>query len=324
VRGHVAIAASVVILVAGSCPAGLAQMTRSWFCPGEAARQTGLVRLMAEVGVLQDKQQFNQAEDKVQAALANDPNNPLLKALVAEILIVRGDNPAALLLLREVIRKHPDSAIAHELLAVALDPSNRSEADEIAYQQKIAMELKPCMPIGHANLGFTLLGKHEFPAAAAEFRHAISLSPEYAIAYQGLGEALLSIGETDNALRLLRRAVALLPRTWNTHASLAEALILTQRMGEGLAEYRVAVQLNPGNAQLGFQYCKALVAAGQSALAVRELVSMALGRPPIATRCLSKRMSPPEENKVGSPPRNLFQVLVCLLAIALARYSVAA
>ncbi len=297
-----------------------AQMPRAWFCPGEAVREPAVVRVMNEVGALQDKQRFEQAEGVVQAALAKDPRNPLLHAVEAEILIVSDHNPAAVLLLREILREYPGSAIAHELLAVALDPTNPSAADEIEKEQKIAMELKPCMPLAHANLGFTLIAKHDFAGATAEFRHAISLSPEYGVAYRGLGDTLLNMGRCDEALEQFRRAVALLPHTWGTHASLADALIVCRMMQGGLAEYRIAVQLNPRNAQLDFEYCKALVASGQTAAAVRELVSLALGHPD-ATRCLSGRGSPQEENKQGGRPRNLFRVFICLLAVTLARHS---
>ena len=66
------------------------------------------------------------------------------------------------------------------------------------------LALAPGMPEAHANIGFALLGKQEYAAAADEFDRATTLRPEQINAYYGMAVALEGMGNQRAAIEAMR------------------------------------------------------------------------------------------------------------------------
>jgi len=67
------------------------------------------------------------------------------------------------------------------------------------------------MPEAHVNMGFALIGKENYKAAADFFSSAIELRPYQANAYWGLAISLEQLGDLEGALGAMRTFIHLSP-----------------------------------------------------------------------------------------------------------------
>ncbi len=127
----------------------------------------------------------------------------------------------------------PGGTIADELVDAKIDPRGHakqfrlSQIDE-RFQQALAMlhakqydfaikalhrviELAPKMPEAYVNMGYALIGKEDFKAAADFFNAAIELKPYQANAYWGLAISMEHLGELEVALGAMRTFIHLSP-----------------------------------------------------------------------------------------------------------------
>jgi tetratricopeptide (TPR) repeat protein len=73
------------------------------------------------------------------------------------------------------------------------------------------IELAPKMPEAYVNMGFALIGKENYKAAADFFSGAIELRPYQANAYWGLAISLEQLGDLEGALGAMRTFIHLSP-----------------------------------------------------------------------------------------------------------------
>lgn len=73
------------------------------------------------------------------------------------------------------------------------------------------IELAPKMPEAYVNMGYALIGKEDFKAAADFFNAAIELKPYQANAYWGLAISMEQLGELEAALGAMRTFIHLSP-----------------------------------------------------------------------------------------------------------------
>ncbi len=73
------------------------------------------------------------------------------------------------------------------------------------------IELAPKMPEAYVNMGYSLIGKQDFKAAADFFSAAIELKPYQANAYWGLAISMEQLGELEAALGAMRTFIHLSP-----------------------------------------------------------------------------------------------------------------
>ncbi len=73
------------------------------------------------------------------------------------------------------------------------------------------IELAPKMPEAYVNMGYALVGKQDFKAAADFFSAAIELKPYQANAYWGLAISMEQLGELEAALGAMRTFIHLSP-----------------------------------------------------------------------------------------------------------------
>ena len=73
------------------------------------------------------------------------------------------------------------------------------------------IELAPTMPEAYVNMGFALIGKENYKAAADFFNGAIEIKPYQANAYWGLAISLEQLGDLEGALGAMRAFIHLSP-----------------------------------------------------------------------------------------------------------------
>ena len=160
--------------------------------PGDAR-----VKLMAEVQLLRDQQQFQAAYDLLKTAAERDPTDTDLlydQAMVAEKL---GNTDDMEKLLRTVIATRPDHHHAYNALGYSLADRNVRLPEARQLIEK-ALELSPGDPFIRDSLGWVEFRMGNASAALEILEAAYTARPDPEIAAH-LGEVLWSSGQHDRA-----------------------------------------------------------------------------------------------------------------------------
>jgi Flp pilus assembly protein TadD len=223
---------------------------------------------------------------------------------VASDAVEKGEDEAALPLLKQALAESPDDAVAHNTYGLALAATNHL-GDAIAHFRKAA-ELSPDYPDPHHNLALALVQEGRSEAAIPEFRRALALKDDYPEAHSGLGGVLAKKGHVDEAIPHLLRAVELSPRDTTARTNLCLVLSLADRAEEAIPHAQRAVTLSNGQDPLVLNLLGSLYAqAGRLPEAVEttrkalEVARQAHDRPLV--RELQSRLSSYEAE--GSEPR---------------------
>ncbi len=111
--------------------------------------------------------------------------------------------------------------------------------------------------------------------AAETFAAILEEEPENAAAYGGLVRAQLALGDLDQAETLLTAAPAAIAKAKELDAARAQLELARQAANAGPeAELRAAVDANPADHQARFDLAAALLAAGNTAEAVDQLLEL--------------------------------------------------
>jgi len=133
-----------------------------------------------------------------------------------------GRNQEAVATLNELVRRWPEVAEAHDLLAVALARTGLVEQSLAASAR--AIELQPTRPEMHYNRGRVLVAAGRLDEARQHLERAVELRPNLALAWWHLGRLQARQGEHEDAVRSFTRALAVEPSLDKAYADLAAAL----------------------------------------------------------------------------------------------------
>jgi predicted O-linked N-acetylglucosamine transferase (SPINDLY family) len=146
---------------------------------------------------------------------------------------------------RRLLQTHPDAAVLHELLGIALSAQGRQDA-ALPHLEKAAA-LKPDEPQFHENLGLCQRQLRQFGAAERSLRNSLALKPDAAEAINALGSVLTSLDRIDEARRLFERAVALDPSHVGARFNLAKTVKGLGEAAAAEAELRKILEIDPAN-----------------------------------------------------------------------------
>jgi TolB-like protein len=193
-------------------------------------------------------------------------------------------NAAAIGILREAVRRHPDYAPAHSMLASALLLSSYvgwtapgSEREFAAAGAERAVVLDEADPWAHMALGILALTGRDTDEAVRHFNTALDLNPNFSTAAGFVGFALALDGRSQEALRHFERAMRISPRDpFNSFffAGIAAAHYLEGRFAEAAKWARQATQLRPGYIGGRRILCASLAKAGHDAEAKVALAAL--------------------------------------------------
>jgi tetratricopeptide (TPR) repeat protein len=140
-----------------------------------------------------------------------------------------------------------------------------------------ALALMPDAAEVHPSLGLIAEGRHDAPAALAEYRKAIRLSPGHADAHSWHAWMSLTLGDAGQALSSARRSVELNPLSAEAVSNLALSLLAVGDPERALAEAHRSDALSPGYTTAAYYAGLALYDLGryEESVAVLE---------PLATR----------------------------------------
>jgi tetratricopeptide (TPR) repeat protein len=170
------------------------------------------------------------------------------RAVLAEVLLERGELDAADAVCREWIAAAPESAFARASLGVVLSDKKDWVGAVAAYRE--AIRLDPKSVRYHRSLGWALEGKGDPDGAVAAYREAVRLAPTSGWVSDALIRTLRAKGDLSGALqetvRFRREAVRREPKNAPAHYSLGNALRDAGSAGEAESSYREALRIDPG------------------------------------------------------------------------------
>jgi Flp pilus assembly protein TadD len=187
--------------------------------PKDPAPQVGLVRARFAGG-------------EVPTDYASAPNNPKVKALLAEV--------------DSALRKHADYGPLHVERGRLLLVLGKADAALAALERGAA--LAPDDPEGQSALGVALLATGKADQALERLKRASELDPDDADRLTNLGTALMMRGNVSDAIVAYRRAVELAPNDPRALSDLGTAMLSANRIKDAKPYLEKAVELAPEKA----------------------------------------------------------------------------
>ncbi|MGE3744030.1 MAG: adenylate/guanylate cyclase domain-containing protein [Geminicoccaceae bacterium] len=187
--------------------------------------------------------------------------------------LTRDEVEAAIAVLKDAIRRHPDYAPAHSMLAFFLlfslyfgAEDIAARIDEAAAHATEALQLDDSDPWAHLARGYHAFTVRRTEEAIDAIQRALDLNPNFAAGHGYLGWALAFDGQVEPAIDHLNQAIRLSPHDPQNamfNSALAAAHYVAGRYSEAVGFARKAIQLRPGIAGSHRIYCACLAQAGE-------------------------------------------------------------
>jgi predicted Zn-dependent protease len=163
--------------------------------------------------VLIEQKKYPEAETLLRAALDQHPDEPVLTAQLAEVLVAQ-DKAEALPLLQKLHDAHPDDAGVTRMLAGVLsDAGDYAGSDELYVKLLAAAPQDPGLLLGHAE---DLVRQVQFEAAYAVFDKDTQLDPGSAEGWGGLAFTASRTGRPTVTLHALAMRAKIAPDNAST------------------------------------------------------------------------------------------------------------
>src|SRR4029079_2216270 len=142
------------------------------------------------------------------ALLERFPDHPDVLSHMGVLQHQRGENAAALALLRRAVAVAPDAAGIWNNLGNVLKHERDNEAAERAFRRSLELDESPP---ALSNLASLLRRRGQWPEGEAACRRAIEIAPAFGDAWHHLTLLLIAQERVAEALVAAREATALLP-----------------------------------------------------------------------------------------------------------------
>ncbi len=190
-------------------------------------RETRQLLLLAEARA--GAEQFREAEEAARAAMAQDPDNPLARRMVAALLLRANDQRAAELVLEQGLRTRPADPLLQQTLVQAVRQGRGLDAaletaDRLARQET-------ARPAAMTLRGDLLMGAERFEEAAAAYAAAHRQAPSGVLVLRQAG-ALQRLGKQDEAVQALAAWIERTPDDLAVQSQLSQFEIAAGRTAE--------------------------------------------------------------------------------------------
>jgi tetratricopeptide (TPR) repeat protein len=204
--------------------------------------------LMLTAGTLENLGRFELATSVYDKVPRESPAYHVAELGRAEALVNSGNPEAAIEVLRQLARSHPDIPVVHVTLGDTLRRQERFAEATAAYDTAIGLLDTPQenqWPVFFAR-GITHERQDRWPEAEADFRKALELRPDQPQVLNYLGYTMVELQiNLDEALDMIERAVAGEPDSGYIVDSLGWILYRLGRYDEALIHMERAVELMP-------------------------------------------------------------------------------
>ena len=188
--------------------------------------------------------------------------------------MTEAEGAAAIDMLDRAIKRYPNYAPAHSMLAFMLlvsshlqvTPTMGHELKRAPELGARAAELDDSDPWAHLALGYVAFMQRRMTESVAEFQRALQLNPNFAAAHGYLGWALAFDGQSDNAMIHLQEALRMSPHDPQNaifNVGVAISHYMAERYDDAIAACRTAFQTRAGMARGTRIYIASLAQAGR-------------------------------------------------------------
>jgi len=189
--------------------------------------------------------ELDDAEMIYAALLERWPDHPDVLNHMGVLQHQRGQNPAALALLRRAVAVAPDAAGIWNNLGNVLKHERDNEAAERAFRRSLELDESPP---ALSNLASLLRRRGQWPEGEAACRRAIEIAPAFGDAWHHLTLLLIAQERVAEALVAAREATALLPPGKRRRGSYTRALVNGGHIDDAVALFREWLAEEPDNA----------------------------------------------------------------------------
>jgi Flp pilus assembly protein TadD len=141
----------------------------------------------------------------------------------------------------EAVRREPQSAIAHQRLALGLVRVQRNKEAEKHFQQAIALAPRDAGIL--KELGVACLEQGRMAEASAALEKSLALDPQQPVALNALGGARMKTGDPAGAEASFREAIRQRPHYASAHHNMAFLLAESNRFEEAQYHFKEALRL---------------------------------------------------------------------------------
>jgi tetratricopeptide (TPR) repeat protein len=145
----------------------------------------------------------------------------------------------------DVVKKSPQSAVAHEYFGYALYSQGR--LDEAIEQYRIALSLNPQRVDSRINLGVAYALKGWTDQAIAQYKAGLTLRPGDADGHMNLGLAFLAKEQVEDAIGECSLALNINPNSAGAHNCLGIAYAAKGMIDKAIYHFQESVSLDPDN-----------------------------------------------------------------------------
>jgi tetratricopeptide (TPR) repeat protein len=249
-----------------------------------------------------DLKQWRGSTEELQLARKARPEDDKILFMLVKDFRNVGEPSQSLEAAAQLLKSHPDSPLAHEMLGVAYDTTSQPFEAEKEFKQAIAAS--PHAPQLHFMLGYLHWRWKHFAAAVDAFQEEIRISPDFAPSYFYLGDIAVRQGQVQQAADYFNEALRLDPSYGEAEVGVGRAYVLLGRYQEALKFLRQAVARLPDQAELHYWLGKALMQVGKSDEGGKELArahQINLAKDREAYENL-KQVSDPAQTQKATPP----------------------
>ncbi|HET7097975.1 MAG TPA: tetratricopeptide repeat protein, partial [Casimicrobiaceae bacterium] len=186
---------------------------------------------------------FDSAIRLIGDAIARDPENPIYRGNLGNVLRDAGRLREGIAEYRRALELHDGYAEIHNNLGHALQAIGKLDEAIEHYRKSIA--LRPANYRAHHNLGNALFVSGKTEEAVAALRESARLNAAFAATWERLGTALQKLGRAADAEASFRRWVALEPDSADAVHALALDLEQQNRIDEAFECFERAISLRP-------------------------------------------------------------------------------
>lgn len=189
---------------------------------------------------------FQQAKEGYGQVLKCDPGHGDALHLLGLICVAEGDATRGLALAQKAVAAHPETAIYHNSLGIALKEQGAFAQAAAAFRR--ALELKPDYGDAHHNLGSLLRRGQQLPAAIESFRRALATGADQISAGMNLADCLQEVGDRAAAAQCYRSLLAQMPEYAPAMVGLGHVLSDMGQKVEALEQFTRVLAIEPENA----------------------------------------------------------------------------
>jgi tetratricopeptide (TPR) repeat protein len=218
---------------------------------------------------LKESGQPGEAEKQFREILQTDPNSVEALNHLAEILAAQKLYSAAIGYWDKALSLEPGNIDAGIARAIALSENGDQDAAASSLQQIV--KTHPDLAVAHFNLGTVYANQKAFRQAADEYREASRLSPSNQENRFALAKCLVYLAEYTEAIPILKPYVLNHPKAFEPHYLLGLAYRGLEQYPQAEEQLRTAAAIEPDHADLQFNLGLVMLRSGRAKEAVPHL-----------------------------------------------------